>query len=212
MNRPARRSAGFASVGLVVLLLASGALPPARSPAPLSPSERTPFDASGGASPFLAAQNGTFVVSNASLLPGAFLPGNGRNPFAGTYDPWNGNTYFVDADSGTSPSENVTVVSGPSRAVIATDPIGSGPSSPAGIAADPQEGDVFVANSAFSSVTVLNGSTERVRATVTVGFGPGAIVFDPLLGDMVVANTGSSSVSFLDVSTDRVVGNVSVGA
>ncbi len=155
--------------------------------------------------------NSTLALTNGSVVNASYLPGNGRDPTFGIYDEWFGDSFFVDADTGVAPTENVTILQGNPPKVLATVPIGSGPSSPDGFGVDPAQGDVFVANTALGTVSIVNAGSESLRATVRVGFAPTSIVYDPANGSMVVADRNSSELTFLNDSSESVVGTVSVG-
>jgi uncharacterized repeat protein (TIGR02543 family) len=94
------------------------------------------------------------------------------------------------------------------NSVIATVPVGT---RPVGIAYDPNNGNVYVANGTAASVSVVSGSTNTVVATIPVGVGPRAITFDPSNSDLYVANKGDGTVSVIDGSTNTVVATVPVG-
>jgi YVTN family beta-propeller protein len=210
MKRPDRRALASAAVVALALLAAW----PGWSPGAVAGRSGSPAVTPGAAPPppmELPSANTTLALTNGSLVNSSWLPGNGRNPTFGVYDEWNGNSYFVDADTGVAPTENVSVLHGAPPAIVATVAIGSGPWSATGIAVDPAQGDVFVANSAFGTVSVVNGTSETVRATVRVGFAPTSIAYDPVNGSMVVADRNSSELSFLNDSTGSVVGTTSVG-
>ena len=94
------------------------------------------------------------------------------------------------------------------NSVIATVPVGT---RPVGIAYDPNNGNVYVANGTAASVSVVSGSTNTVVATIPVGVGPRAITFDPSNSDLYVANRVDGTVSVIDGSTNTVVATVPVG-
>jgi YVTN family beta-propeller protein len=70
---------------------------------------------------------------------------------------------------------------------------------PFGIAFNPNNGDMYVANQGSSSnnVSVINSTTNTVVATIPVGSGPHGIAFNPNNGDMYVANHLSNNVSVI---------------
>src|ERR1051325_7442360 len=94
--------------------------------------------------------------------------------------------------------------------VIATIPMNS----PFGVAFDSANGDVYVTNHDAASVSVIDGSTNKVIATISVGKDPIGIAFDPANGYVYVANCegASTSVSVIDGSTNKVIANISVGS
>ncbi len=68
--------------------------------------------------------------------------------------------------------------------------------SPRGIAVDPSNGWVFVANFGGGTVSILNGSNPI--GAVTVGTDPFDVAFDPYNGWTYVSNYGAGTVSVLD--------------
>jgi YVTN family beta-propeller protein len=66
-------------------------------------------------------------------------------------------------------------------------------------------GTVFVTSSVFLSATagtvsVINGQTNTVTATLTVGTDPEAVAVSPLTGAAYVTNTGDNTVSVITFS------------
>ena len=62
---------------------------------------------------------------------------------------------------------------------------------PNGIAYDPSNGYLYVANFNSNNVTVINGATNTVVVpSITMGSYPRAIAYDPLNGYLYVANSG----------------------
>ena len=79
--------------------------------------------------------------------------------------------------------------------VIATIPVGPYPE---GIAYDPSNGYIYVANDGSNTVSVINGTT--VIATITVGQWPTGVAYDPSNGYIYVANDVSNTVSIISTS------------
>src|SRR5439155_1404357 len=105
----------------------------------------------------------------------------------------------LTVDSGT-----VGVISG--RVVVATVPVGDGPS---GVAYDSGNGYVYVSNYFSSNVSVIDGTTNTVVATVPVGYLPRGVAYDSENMYVYVADYGSNNVSVIDGTT--VVATVPVG-
>jgi YVTN family beta-propeller protein len=82
---------------------------------------------------------------------------------------------------------------------------------PFGVAYDNRSGDVFVANSGSSNVSVLYGNATTPIATVAVGAGPTGIAYDPNDNDVYVADNGSLQVSVISAATLTVVATIPVG-
>jgi YVTN family beta-propeller protein len=94
--------------------------------------------------------------------------------------------------------------------VIATIPVGLSPSA---VSFAPTNGDMYVANSGGNTVSVIDTSTNKVIATISVGKNPSGngLAFADTNGDMYVANTLDDSVSVIDTSTNKVIATIPVG-
>ncbi|TLZ97923.1 MAG: YncE family protein [Methanobacteriota archaeon] len=103
-----------------------------------------------------------------------------------------------------SDSQTVSVISG--TVVVATVPVGDGPS---GVAYDSGNGYVYVSNYFSSNVSVIDGTTNTVVATVPVGYLPRGVAYDSENMYVYVADYGSNNVSVIDGTT--VVATVPVG-
>lgn len=82
---------------------------------------------------------------------------------------------------------------------------------PSGLAYDPALGEVFVADSGSSNISVINDSSETVVASIGVGADPGCLAYDPGTDELYVVNSGSGNVSVISTASDKVVVNVAVG-
>jgi len=69
---------------------------------------------------------------------------------------------------------------------------------PLGIAYDPSNGYIYVADAGSDTVSVINGTT--VIATIRVGSEPAGIAYDPSNGYIYVTNWGSGTVSIISTS------------
>ncbi|MBE2234178.1 MAG: YncE family protein, partial [Anaerolinea sp.] len=123
----------------------------------------------------------------------------GGMPFALTVDAARNRMYVLYALAGGSP-DRVAVyslaLSGASR--IGTVSVGDGGAQGGtGIAVNPTTGHVFVANSAQNSVTVIDGPTLAVLATVAVGHDPGMIGVNPATNRVYIANRGDDAVQVI---------------
>jgi YVTN family beta-propeller protein len=83
---------------------------------------------------------------------------------------------------------------------------------PIGAAVDPILNRIYLANGGDNTVSVLDGNTNLVIATVPVGPLPCAITVDPATGMVFVANANGNSVSVLNSQTASVVATIPVGA
>jgi len=100
------------------------------------------------------------------------------------------------------------VINGANNTVIANITVGAWPT---GVAYDPSNGYIYVANYFSDTVSVINGATNTVIANITVGIGPWGIAYDPSNGYIYVADTGSDTVSVINGATNTVIANITVG-
>ncbi|MFB7359447.1 YncE family protein [Streptomyces gardneri] len=89
--------------------------------------------------------------------------------------------------------------------VVAVIPVGA---KPVGVAVDVHD-HVFVTNSAFNTVSMIDTSTNTVSATISVGFRPESVATDPQFG-VFVANGGNNTVSAID-RFNAVIGTINIG-
>ena len=82
---------------------------------------------------------------------------------------------------------------------------------PQGIAFDPLNGNLYVANYCSSNVSIINGTTNKVIGSVYGNSFHYGIAFDPLNGNLYVANYCSSNVSIINGTTNNVIGSVNAG-
>ncbi|HEY6536076.1 MAG TPA: hypothetical protein VIY08_09845 [Candidatus Nitrosocosmicus sp.] len=68
---------------------------------------------------------------------------------------------------------------------------------PAGVAYDPDNHEMYVANSKSNTVSVIN-SSNSVVTTINVGNGPAGVAYDPDNHEMYVTNELSNTVSVID--------------
>jgi YVTN family beta-propeller protein len=77
---------------------------------------------------------------------------------------------------------------------------------PWGIAYDSSNGYIYVTDYGSNLVSVINGKTNTVIATIPVGAWPKGVAYDPSNGYIYVTNSGSGTVSiiFTGVSTSSI--------
>ena len=90
-------------------------------------------------------------------------------------------------------------------------PVGSKPNSIAfGL------GNIYVTNSGSNTISVIDGKTNKVVATIPVGASPhGVVALDSPVGGFItiyVTNSGSNTISVIDGKTNKVVATIPVGA
>ena len=106
-------------------------------------------------------------------------------------------------------SNDVTVISDATNAVVTTIPVGS---NPRGVAYDRGTGEIFVANDGSDNVSVISDTTNRVVATIPVGLEPHDIAYDSGRGEVFVANFASDNVSVISDARTAVVATIPVGS
>lgn len=115
------------------------------------------------------------------------------------YDHLNGFLYIeCDADS-------VIAIANPATGVVFKHIPVSGGTGNNGIAIDPHTGDLYVANFAGDTVTVISGSTNRAVGVLNVGPNPDGTLYDPISGLVYVSLFHSNQVVLLNPNTGRVV-------
>ncbi len=173
-------------------------------------------DGGGDGGSFATSPPGdTVTVINASTNRVTGSVHVGLGPLSVAVDPVTDTVYTANADNGTG--NTVSVIDGQTQKVTATIGVGGGPTS---VAVDPATGQVFTANAGFgcpggpscgSTVTVINGHTDRVQATVPVGMGPAQVAVDSTTGTAYVTTSVENTLTLLNISAAKVSGTVSVG-
>ncbi|MGA8101451.1 MAG: YncE family protein, partial [Candidatus Acidiferrales bacterium] len=85
-------------------------------------------------------------------------------------------------------------------------------SDPVAIAVNPVTNRVYSANANSNGVSVLNGATDAVTATVGTGTDPVALAVNPATNTIYVANQGSASLTVINGATSTVAATVAVGS
>ena len=107
-----------------------------------------------------------------------------------------------------------------SNTVIATVNVGN---SPHGLAFDPVNSKMYVANTDSNTTSLVDSLTNMVTATIPVGTGPVAAAFDPATNNMYVADFGrfispsagfflGENVSVIDSTSNAVIATIKVGS
>ena len=107
----------------------------------------------------------------------------------------------------TNGNNTVTVIDGGTNTTSSI-PVGLGA---AGIAVNVATNVIYVANSVANTVSVINGSTNTVAATVPVGTLPNAVGVNPVTNNIYVANSASNTVSVINGASNTVTATVAVG-
>jgi len=150
--------------------------------------------------------NGTVTVINgANNMVVATVP-VGTDPLAVAVNPVTNKIYVANEQGITS----VTVIDGATNAAhTVTDPLGGNAYA---IAVNSATNMIYVANHGSGNVTVFNGATGTVAATVTVGEDPVAVAVNPVTNMVYVANEYSFTVSVINGATNMVVASPATDA
>jgi YVTN family beta-propeller protein len=87
-------------------------------------------------------------------------------------------------------------------------PVGANPT---GIAYNVENGNIYVANAGSHSLSVINGDTNSLIATILVGRIPYAVAYDFLNDQIYVANLGANDVSVINGATNGIITTIEVG-
>ncbi len=83
---------------------------------------------------------------------------------------------------------------------------------PMAVAVNEVTNKAFVLNHGSNSVTVIDGNTRAVIATVKTGAGPEGLAVNPVTSKVYVANPGDGSVTVIDGATNTVAATVRAGS
>lgn len=167
-----------------------------------------------------SAQNAVFVsggTDNISVLNGttgllATTVDVGNATYGIAYDPANGEVYVATGYVGCAVCGavgSVVVLNATTDAIVNPGiPVGSGA---LGVAYDPANHDVYVADSSANNVSVIRTATNTLGTTLAVGTFPYAVAYDPLSQSMYVSNAFSGNISVINSSLDAVTKSVYVG-
>lgn len=127
------------------------------------------------------AIDSTLAMDNNSLFSGIHFSNElNYEPYGAVYYPINGFYYVSDLAKGV-----VSVLNGTTGSIYKNVIVGSLPLS---MAYNPHNGDVYVANSGGSTVTVID-SNLSVQGNLTIMHSPHEVLYDPVSGDLFVSNS-----------------------
>ena len=69
-----------------------------------------------------------------------------------------------------------------------------------GVAFNPRDGDMYVANYGDGTLSVIDSKGNSVIATIPVGEGPQWLAFNPRNGNLYVTNSISGTVSVISIN------------
>ncbi len=150
-----------------------------------------------------ASNVAVFAGTNFTIV--AIIP-VGTDPDAILFDPANGDVYVANAGS-----DNVSVIDSTTNQVIGSIPVGGGSAGPGDLTLDSETGHLYVTGD-YNSATVVNVSTGRVVANVSLGTWPTGMAFDPANGELYVPNVGQDTLMVINGTTNRIVANISIYA
>ena len=81
---------------------------------------------------------------------------------------------------------------------------------PSGIAFNPDNNQLYVADFGSSAVHIIDDQTNEVVKTISVGDRPWGVAYNPVYNKIYVTNSGSGTVSVIDIQTDEVVKTISL--
>jgi YVTN family beta-propeller protein len=79
------------------------------------------------------------------------------------------------------------------------------------ITVNPATNTIDIANLLSNSISVLDGSTDRILATIDSSGSPSTVSVNPTTKRLYVANSGSNTVSVIDTSTNKRIADINVG-
>jgi YVTN family beta-propeller protein len=161
----------------------------------------------------LSIINGTSNSSVGSIIVGTYP---GKNPTGITINPINNTIYVTNMGSNT-----VSVINGTTNVVInnitlATEQGGGtgGTSffSPAGVAYNSDNNNLYVTNRGSDTLSVINGTTNELVDEVSLDtIAPSSIIYNAANNYIYVTNMGSNTVSVINGTTNSIVANIPVG-
>ena len=116
------------------------------------------------------------------------------------------------ANVGTNPGTGtISVIDGRNNTVVTTLPAWN----PAFVAVNPVSNTIYVANWSGNDLTVINGATNTVTATLFLGATPNGIAVNPVTNTIYVPNSTSNTITVIDgatnTTTNLIAGNFPEG-
>src|SRR5712664_1321031 len=81
-------------------------------------------------------------------------------------------------------------------------------SEPFGIAFDPTNNNVYVANYESNTVSVIDSKSNRITHAISVGTNPNQVAYDPANQEIYVSNSGSTTVSAISSTNNKIVATI----
>jgi YVTN family beta-propeller protein len=81
-------------------------------------------------------------------------------------------------------------------------------SEPFGIAFDPTNNNVYVANFGSNTVSVIDGRNNKITHAISVGTNPNQVAYDPANQEIYVSDSGSTTVSAISSTDNNIVATI----
>jgi YVTN family beta-propeller protein len=82
---------------------------------------------------------------------------------------------------------------------------------PQGVAINPRTNTVYISNTRSNSISVIDGTSDKVVKTIDIDYSPFGMAFNPNTNKLYVANTEGGTVSVIDGISNKVVKTVITG-
>jgi YVTN family beta-propeller protein len=161
----------------------------------------------------LSIINGTSNSLIGSVNLGAFP---GKNPTGIAINSINNTIYVTNMGSNT-----ISVINGTTNVVVSNITLaageqevgvgakGTGFFSPAGIAYNSDNGDLYVTNRGSDTISVINGTTNTLVDEISVNaIAPSGIIYNAANNYIYITNMGSNTVSVINGTTNTIVTNI----
>jgi YVTN family beta-propeller protein len=96
-------------------------------------------------------------------------------------------------------NRTIAVINGTTRSEISSISMDN----PGSIGVNPITNKIYVASYTDNTVSVIDGSTNKIMETLTVGANPSHVAVNPITNKVYVTNQGSNSVSVIDGNSPR---------
>lgn len=169
------------------------------------------FDPTNGDVYILVQSSAVDVVNGSTNAIVATVPlGSYGAGWGAAFDPMGDDVYVAQGCNfyTATCSSNVSVVSGSTNRLVANVTVGTEPS---GMAYDPANGAIYVADEGANNVSVISTISNLVTATIPAGSGPDGVAYDPANGDLYVTDLGTNNVTVISGATNTVVAILPVG-
>ena len=91
--------------------------------------------------------------------------------------------------------------------MVSTIPVGS---NPCVLAINTQTNTIYVSNFSNDSVSVINGTSNKVETNIKVGHNPVGIAVNPRINEIYVNNLPDNTISVINGTTNKVIHNISL--